>query len=122
VVERFVRWLGEEFHDDVFPPGLAFAGLHAGSEATGALGQLTFAGRRGRYPGRRAVAGEQRVRMAVIPRDPERSEGTEGSCRAGRRAWAVVVLGAPEGAPRRRSEGDQRSCEQGHRLELDPPT
>jgi hypothetical protein len=57
VVERFVRWLGEEFHDDVFPPGLAFAGLHAGSEVTGALGQLTFAGRRGRY----RVGGQWRV-------------------------------------------------------------
>jgi len=49
VVERFVRWLGEEFHDDVFPPGLAFAGLHTGSEVTGALGQFTFAGQHGRY-------------------------------------------------------------------------
>jgi hypothetical protein len=66
VVERFVRWLGEEFHDDVFPPGLAFAGLHAGlptgngasrSEVTGALGQFTFAGHRGQY----RVGGQWRV-------------------------------------------------------------
>lgn len=57
VVERFVRWLGEEFQDDVFPPGLAFAGLHTRSEVTGALGQFTFAGQRGRY----RVGGQWRV-------------------------------------------------------------
>jgi hypothetical protein len=66
VVERFVRWLDEEFQDDVFPPGLAFAGLHSGlavghgasgSEVTGALGQFTFTGQRGRY----RVGGQWRV-------------------------------------------------------------
>jgi hypothetical protein len=58
MVERFVRWLREEFDEDVFSPGLAFAGLYAGlatgnggsrSEVTGALGQFTCAGPRGRY-------------------------------------------------------------------------
>jgi hypothetical protein len=54
VLDRFVRWLSEEFHDDVFPPGLAFAGLRAGHEP----GQFTFEGRRGRY----RVGGQWRVR------------------------------------------------------------
>jgi hypothetical protein len=58
VVERFVRWLGEEFHEDLCPPGLAFAGLRAGlcpadhaerGEVAGAPARLTFAGPRGRY-------------------------------------------------------------------------
>jgi hypothetical protein len=69
VVERFVRWLDEEFQDDVFPPGLAFAGLDAGlavghgatgSEVTGAMGQFTFTGQRGRY----RVGGQWRVSCA----------------------------------------------------------
>lgn len=58
VVERFVRWLGEAFGDDVFPPGLAFAGLQAKvspradaerCEGAGEPGQFTFSGRRGQY-------------------------------------------------------------------------
>ncbi len=68
VVERFVQWLTEAFQDDVFPPGLAFAGLHPGFAAgngngrdggdiTGALGQFTVAGHRGRYQ----VGGQWRV-------------------------------------------------------------
>jgi hypothetical protein len=66
VIERFVRWLGREFQDDLLPPGLAFAGLHAGldpaigasrSELNGAPGQFTFAGPRGRY----RVGGQWRV-------------------------------------------------------------
>jgi hypothetical protein len=68
VVERFVRWLGDEFQDDVFPPGLAFAGVHAGlatidrydageREVAGAPGQFTFVGQRGRY----RVGGQWRV-------------------------------------------------------------
>jgi hypothetical protein len=68
VVERFVRWLGDEFQDDVFPPGLAFAGLDAGlatinrydareNEVAGAPGQFTFIGQRGRY----RVGGQWRV-------------------------------------------------------------
>lgn len=69
VVERFVRWLGQEFNDDIIPPGLAFAGLHAGiaararaegREVAGEPGQLTFAGRRGRY----LIGGQWRVRLA----------------------------------------------------------
>ncbi len=78
VVERFVRWLGDEFEDDVFPPGLAFAGLHAGlaavndrearrGDVAGALGQFTFAGQRGRY----RVGGQWRVsRTAAAPSTP----------------------------------------------------
>lgn len=63
VVERFVRWLGDEFEDDVFPPGLAFAGMSAGvagaasSDITGAPGQFTFKGQRGQY----RVGGQWRV-------------------------------------------------------------
>ncbi len=66
VIERFVQWLGDEFHDDVFPPGLAFAGLHAGlaagdggsrSEVAGTPGQFTFASHRRRY----RVGGQWRV-------------------------------------------------------------
>jgi hypothetical protein len=66
VLERFVGWLREEFEEDVFPPGLAFAGLHAGlapaggalrSEVTGTVGQFTFANQRGRY----RVGGQWRV-------------------------------------------------------------
>jgi hypothetical protein len=68
VVERFVRWLGDEFEDDVFPPGLAFAGLDArlatadryderGRDVAGAPGQFTFTGERGRY----RVGGQWRV-------------------------------------------------------------
>jgi len=64
VVERFVRWLGEEFEDDVFPPGLAFAGMSAGvagggsrGDIAGAPGQFTFTGQRGQY----RVGGQWRV-------------------------------------------------------------
>ena len=64
VVERFVRWLGDEFEDDVFPPGLAFAGMSAGvagagrrGEIAGAPGQFTFTGQRGQY----RVGGQWRV-------------------------------------------------------------
>jgi hypothetical protein len=60
VVDRFVRWLGEEFQDEVLPPGLAFAGLHAGVAGEGAPGQFTFAGQRGRY----RVGGQWRVSCA----------------------------------------------------------
>ncbi len=49
VLERFVRWRGDEFGDDVLPPGLAFAGVHPRGESSGASCRLTFAGRRGRY-------------------------------------------------------------------------
>ncbi len=31
IVERFVRWLGTEFQEDMFPPGFAFAGLDEGT-------------------------------------------------------------------------------------------
>jgi hypothetical protein len=70
VIARFVRWLGKEFQDDLLPPGLAFAGLHAGldpangasrSEFNGAPGQFTFAGPRGRY----RVGGQWRVSRAA---------------------------------------------------------
>ena len=65
IVERFVRWLGVEFQEDVFPPGFAFAGVDGGlvpdgvwgSDVSGALGQLTFAGRGGKY----RVGGQWRV-------------------------------------------------------------
>ena len=67
VVEQFVQWLMEAFQDDVFLPGLAFAGLHPGlaeseqgagrSDIIGAPGQFTFAGHRGRY----RVSGQWRV-------------------------------------------------------------
>jgi hypothetical protein len=60
VVERFVLWLTEAFQDDVFPPGLALAGLHTGLSAndlTGPPGQLVFANQRGRY----RVSGHWRV-------------------------------------------------------------
>ncbi|MGH7579883.1 MAG: hypothetical protein ACREM9_06905 [Gemmatimonadales bacterium] len=61
VVERFVRWLGEEFQDEVLPPGLAFAGLDARlATVAGDLGQFTFAGQRGRY----RVGGQWRVSCA----------------------------------------------------------
>jgi hypothetical protein len=51
VVEQFVGWLREEFDEDVFPPGLAFAGLDAALAASGGAvrGQFTFANQRGRY-------------------------------------------------------------------------
>jgi hypothetical protein len=58
VVERFVQWLGEEFHEDLFPPGLAFAAAAEGRGETGrTAAELTFAGRGGRY----RVEGQWRV-------------------------------------------------------------
>ncbi len=71
VVERFVRWLGEEFRDDVLPPGLAFARLDgrltggggnvAGrTEVAGTPGEFIFAGQRGRY----RIGGQWRVSCA----------------------------------------------------------
>jgi hypothetical protein len=70
VVERFVRWLGEEFQDQVILPGVAFAGLHAGmgrdhgwnrSEVAGELERLTFASRQASY----CVSGQWRLSRGV---------------------------------------------------------
>ena len=72
IVERFVRWLGTEFQEDMFPPSFAFAGVDKGTgvggeasrkEVTGAIGQLTFAGRGGRY----RVGGQWRMGSAHSP-------------------------------------------------------
>jgi hypothetical protein len=63
VIERFVRWLGDEFEDDLFPPGLAFAGMSARSagagsgDITGVPGEFTFQGQQGQY----RVGGQWRV-------------------------------------------------------------
>ena len=67
VLDRFVRWLRDEFDEDVFPPGLAFAGLDPrlaadavlGNEVAGAIGQFTFTGQRGQY----RIRGQWRMTM-----------------------------------------------------------
>ncbi len=57
VVEQFVQWLTEAFHDEGFSPGLAFASLSADGEATGGVGEFRFADHRGCY----RVRGQWRV-------------------------------------------------------------
>lgn len=50
VLERFVRWLGTEFQDDVLPPSVAYAGMHGGvPSGAGTPGWLAFGGPRGRF-------------------------------------------------------------------------
>lgn len=60
VVEQFGQWMAEALQDDLFAPGLAFAGLHpalVADDMAGDPGQLTFWGGRGRY----RVTGQWRV-------------------------------------------------------------
>ncbi len=57
VVEQFVQWLTEAFHEEGFPPGLGIASLPGGGEPTGGAGEFRFADHRGCY----RVRGQWRV-------------------------------------------------------------